>query len=553
MVKAGDLVQAIGAQAEQTNTVALGDILSGMHISVLELYHLCGFNPSLLERDIELVLLLEDGIPERECHVPCGVGLQGTEYNMLSLAVPEGTLMTSAKHYRAGQSVLDCSLNNVCPLCGGRFVPGESHDCSFLAVLPGFAPRLHQWHRVNARHAASFKVMDDPLFLTMFEARARGSSGSAVVLQEEDMASVPCENSFVACKAPDGNWYVNAGEDMGILCRVGYRLLGSRTAQGYVEPTLSVQTCVRENVLQAIHMTLSILAVLMPLPFQNADISNELVRLVRDDKMDLFAWRGAVRRIVHAFVPAADDAVGCDDVDGKRTRYFIERIFREGMFLGCSGVTNLQLTERREGYLRLPQCQGFFCFALQHKVESDFWCAVPEMVEFRDGFVAHLVRVFGALQTGRAVSSLQDAVACIETDDAQDTAKNSMRRQFCHWHATCVQSFPVSFAMKTAGAKESTKPSIYSLQCLQSLFYRLGVHREVEVASAKLLPCVGKPTLLQHVHSNFVRHMIVSQKWGEIEGEREVDELEECIQKRKRLATELQEQLARLQGKNRRR
>ena len=43
--------------------------------------------------------------------------------------------------------------------------------------------------------------------------------------------------------------------------------------------------------------------------------------------------------------------------------------------------------------------------------------------------------------------------------------------------------------------------------------------------------------------------MIVSQKWGEIEGEREVDELEECIQKRKRLATELQEQLARLQGK----
>ena len=256
--------------------------------------------------------------------------------------------------------------------------------------------------------------MDDPLFLTMFEARARGSSGSVVVLQEEDMASVPCENSFVACKAASGNWYVNAGEDMGILCRVGYRLLGSRTAQGYVEPTLSVQTCVRENVLQAIHMTLCILAVLMPLPFQNADISNELVRLVRDDKMDLFAWRGAVRRIVHAFVPAADDAVGCDDVDGKRTRYFIERIFREGMFLGCSGVTNLQLTERREGYLRLPQCRGFFAFALQHKVESDFWCAVPEMVEFRDGFVAHLVRVFGALQTGRAVSSLQDAVACIE-------------------------------------------------------------------------------------------------------------------------------------------
>ena len=137
MVKAGDLVQAIGAQAEQTNTVALGDILAGMHISVLELYHLCGFNPSLLERDIELVLLLEDGIPERECHVPCGVGLQGTEYNMLSLAVPEGTLMTSAKHYRAGQSVLDCSLTNVCTLCGGRFVPGEVARLQFPGRTAG--------------------------------------------------------------------------------------------------------------------------------------------------------------------------------------------------------------------------------------------------------------------------------------------------------------------------------------------------------------------------------------------------------------------------------
>jgi hypothetical protein len=546
MVKAGDLVQAIGAQAEQTNTVALGDILAGMHISVLELYHLCGFNPSLLQRDIELVWLLEEGIPERECHVPCGLDLHDADCNMLSFAVPAGTLLTSTKHYRARQSLLDCRLDNTCTLCGARFVPGESHDCSFLAVLPGFAPRMHQWHRVNVRHAARFQTLDDPLFLSMFEARARSSGGNVVVLQDEDMPYVPVENTFAACKTSDGNWYVNTSDDTGILCRVGYRLLSSSMAQDYTHPTLSVQTCARENVSQAIHMTLSILAVVLPLPFRDADISNELMRLVRDDKMDLFAWREAVGLIVQAFVPATDDAVGCDEADAKRVRFFIENIVREGMFFGCSGVTNLDLTEQREGYLRLPQCQEFFCFALQHKVESDFWCVVPEMVEFRDGFVAHLVRVFGDLQTDGALSSLQDVVARSQTAETDKTE----RRQFRHWHATCVQSFPVFFEMKTAGAKESTKPSIYSLQCLQSLFYKLGVCKEVEIAPAKMLPCVGKRTLLRHVHSNFVRYMIVSEKWGEIEGERQVDELEECIQKRKRLATELQEQLSRLHAKN---